>query len=121
MTEAALPKDDPAQTCMTVEPGVCGFVCRIAARPSGKRAVSVNIQDSECRQIQQMAEKVRELTLKELFTPISRNPVYQAAQQSGCHASCVVPAAVLKTVEVAMGMALARDVRMAFGSCEESR
>ena len=106
---------------MTVEPGVCGFVCRVTAQPTGKRAVSLSIEDSECRQIQQMAAKIRELTLKELFTPILRNPVYQAAQQSGCHASCVIPAAVLKTVEVAMGVALARDVRMAFESCEESR
>jgi hypothetical protein len=52
------------------------------------------------------------MTLSELFLPISRNPVYMAAEKSGCHASCVIPAAVLKAVEVAMQMAVARDVQI---------
>ncbi|MBW2193973.1 MAG: hypothetical protein JRF27_09345, partial [Deltaproteobacteria bacterium] len=42
------------------------------------------------------------LTLKGLFIPVTRNPVYLAAEQSGCHLSYPIPAAVLKAVEVAM-------------------
>ena len=46
--------------------------------------------------------------------PVTRNPVYLAAQQSGCHASCPIPMAVLKAAEVAMEMALPRDVSIRF-------
>ena len=50
---------------------------------------------------------------------VSRNPVYLTAEKSGCHTSCVIPAAVLKAVEVAMGMALPREVRITFEPCPE--
>jgi hypothetical protein len=45
---------------------------------------------------------------------MTKNPVYVSAQQAGCHSSCPVPVAVLKAVEVAMEMALPRDVRIKF-------
>ena len=51
--------------------------------------------------------------------PLTQNPVYQAAQASGCHTSCAIPCAVIKAVEVAMGMAVARQVRFDFESKKE--
>ncbi len=50
--------------------------------------------------------------------PVTRNPVYLAAQKSGCHASCPIPMAVLKTAEVAMEMALPREVILQFEPCK---
>ena len=50
--------------------------------------------------------------------PLTANPVYKAAQASGCHASCAIPSAVLKAAEVAMGMAVARPVNFTF-HCEK--
>ena len=82
--------------------------------------VSIDITDSECKQIKMLAGRVAEMSLKELFLPMTRNPVYMAAVKSGCHPSCAIPSAVLKTVEVAMGMALPQDVRFHFdteGKC----
>jgi len=49
--------------------------------------------------------------------PVTRNPVYLAAQKSGCHPSCPIPAAVLKAAEVAMEMALPRDASIRFEPC----
>jgi hypothetical protein len=117
MLEIAVQTDAGALVCMAVDPGICGFPCRISVRPSGRRAAIISVEGSECGQIQRFSERVRDLTLGELFLPAVRNPVYLAAQQVGCHASCVIPAAVLKTAEVAMGMAVARDVRMSFEDC----
>jgi hypothetical protein len=54
------------------------------------------------------------MSLKELFMPLTRNPVYIAAEKSGCHPSCAIPAAVIKAVEVALGMALPKEVRIKF-------
>ena len=38
--------------------------------------------------------------------PLTRNPVVIAAEQSGSHPSCPVPAAVLKVAEAALDLAL---------------
>jgi hypothetical protein len=97
-----------------VESGICGFPCVIEARKEGPRAVSLKIIGSECEHIKRLSEDVVEMGLRDLFMPITKNPVYVSAQQAGCHSSCPVPAAVLKAVEVAMDMALPRDVRIKF-------
>ncbi len=78
------------------------------------RVVSLKITESECEHIKRLSEDVVEMGLRDLFKPITKNPVYVSAQQAGCHPSCPVPVAVLKAVEVAMDMALPRDVRIKF-------
>jgi hypothetical protein len=106
--------------CVTVDPGICGFPCLINARMLDARMVSLKISGSECKQIQRLAKRLGKISMPGLFTPVSRNPVYLAAEKSGCHTSCVIPAAVLKAVEVAMGMALPREVRITFEPCREN-
>ena len=105
-------------TCASVNAGVCGFTCRIEAWKIDKSAAGLEISESECQQIQRFSDLVSKLTLREIFMPVTRNPVYLAAQQSGCHASCPIPMAVLKTAEVAMEMALPREVSMRFEPCK---
>jgi len=97
-----------------VDPGICGFPCVIEARKKGPRSVSLKISGSECKHIKGLSEVVAEMTLRDLFKPMTKNPVYVNAQQAGCHASCPVPVAVLKAVEVAMEMALAKNVLIKF-------
>ncbi len=100
-------------TRVATEPGICGFSCIIEARRSSG-LVSIKIMGSECKQIQRLSKSITEISLEELFRPLTRNPVYLLAQQAGCHPSCPVPVAVLKAVEVAMEMALPRDVLIKF-------
>lgn len=78
------------------------------------KTVRVEITESECKQIQRLSNHLSEISLRELFLPMTRNPVYIAAEKSGCHPSCAIPLAVLKAVEVAWGVALPRDVRIKF-------
>lgn len=82
------------------------------------RTVSLEILGSDCQQIQKLSERLNKISLKELFTPISRNPVYSAVEKSGCHLSCAIPTAVFKAAEVAMEMALPRDVSIRFEPCK---
>jgi hypothetical protein len=107
-------------TCVTVEPGICGFPCLIRAGKLDARTVSLEILGSDCQQIQKLSERLNKISLKELFTPISRNPVYSAVEKSGCHLSCAIPTAIFKAAEVAMDMALPRDVCIKFEACDES-
>ena len=111
--------DNADDTCVAVDPGACGFTCVIRTRSLDKQSVSIEISGSECRQIQRLNERLDQLSLRELFMPLTKNPVYQAAQASGCHASCAIPCAVIKAVEVAMGMAVARQVRFSFEAKKE--
>ncbi|MGW8187991.1 MAG: DUF6951 family protein [Desulfobacterales bacterium] len=99
---------------VTAEPGICGFPCTIKAQKLGNQTVTVEINGSGCKQIQRLSTCLTEMSLKELFMPLTRNPVYMAAEKSGCHPSCSIPAAVLKAVEVALGMALPKEVRIQF-------
>lgn len=99
---------------VTAEPGICGFCCTIKAQKSDNQTVTVEINGSECKQIQRLSISLTEMSLKELFMPLTRNPVYIAAEKSGCHPSCTIPAAVLKAVEVALGMALPKEVNIKF-------
>ena len=98
-----------------MDPGICGFPCVIEVKKEARRSVSIAIRGSDCGQIKKMAKALTSMTLQELFMPATRNPAFTTAQKSGCHPSCVVPVAVLKTVEVAMEMALPKDVHISFG------
>lgn len=109
--------DTAAATCVTVQPGICGFTCRIEVLKKNSRQVSIIISESKCQQILSLANNLTEMSLKELFLPFSRSPVYIAAEKSGCHPSCVIPCAVLKTAEAAMKMALPRPVHIEFEAC----
>jgi hypothetical protein len=106
--------DQHPLTRVAVNPGICGFHCVIEGERKDKYLVALRGRGSECKHIQRLFEKVREVSLRDLFAPISKSPVFQAAQQSGCHPMCPVPIAVLKTAEVTMGMALPRDAEIKF-------
>ena len=99
---------------LSVDPGICGFSCIIEARKGDRETVSLLINDSECKHVKRFSESIKEITLKGLFAPFDANPVYASAQQARCHSSCPIPSAVLEATEVAMGMALPRDVSIEF-------
>ena len=90
------------------------FPASIEGEKKDKYLVELRGQGSECKHIQRFFEQVQEINLRDLFAPISKSPVFQAAQQSGCHPMCPVPIAVLKTAEVTMGMALPKDAEIKF-------
>jgi hypothetical protein len=119
-TTATTNPDDyrTTETCVSVTPGICGFDCLITARRLNKKTVALIIAESECKQIQRLAKHLGKLTLKELFIPVTRNPVYLSAEQSGCHPSCPIPTAALKAAEVALEMALPRNVLIQFEACK---
>jgi hypothetical protein len=112
-----LASQKPKWICVTVEPGICGFECVIKARKTGARQVSLEITGSDCEQIQRLAERLTTLSIKELFTPLSRNPVYVATEKSGCHLSCAIPVAIIKAAEVALELALPQEVHIKFEAC----
>ncbi len=108
-------KDQPEKrgVQVSVEPGICGFSCTIKARIKERWSVQLEI-NSGCEQIQNLSNLLKDITVKDLFLPITRNPLYLSAEQAGCHPSCAVPVAAVKATEVAMGTALPQEVKIEF-------
>jgi hypothetical protein len=97
-----------------VEPGICGFSCQVEARRQDKQHAIIEITGSECELIQKMTENLKEVTVEDLFTPHTKNPVFKAAELTGCHLTCPVPIAVLKAGEAVLELALPRDACLSF-------
>jgi len=106
------------EICVHVMPGICGFIGVIKARKLENRKIGFKISDSECEQVNRLSANLPEMDWKDLFVPLTRNPVYVNAEKSGCHPSCVIPAAMLKAAEVAMEMAIPKDVYFRFQPCD---
>ena len=100
--------------CVRVDPGICGFVCAVYAQKLEARKVKIDIEGSECKQIQRLSELITQIGFRDIFLPLTQNPVFVSAEKAGCHPSCVIPAAVIKAAEVALGLALKRDVVIQF-------
>lgn len=102
--------------CVRVDPGICGFACAVYAQKLEARKVKINIEGSECKQIQRLSELITQIGFRDVFVPLTRNPVFVSAEKAGCHPSCVIPTAVIKAVEVVLGLALKCDVVIQFKS-----
>ncbi len=99
---------------LKIEPGICGFSCEISAFQLGKHLARIEINESDCEQIQGVNMTINELTTQDLFTPLTKNRIFKAAEAAGCHLSCPVPAAIVKAAEVALELALPKDVTITF-------
>ena len=96
-----------------VEPGICGFPGSIRVHKVGRYSVKIELK-SGCQQIKGMASILEEMTMAELFLPVTRNPVYKAAEMANCHTSCIYPTAILKAAEVVLEMALPQEAVIRF-------
>ena len=97
-----------------VEPGICGFCCQVQAWQQNKQCASVKITGSKCKMIRKLTENIQEVTVRDIFTPHTSNPVFKAAEKAGCHLTCPVPVAVLKAAEVALELALPKKASISF-------
>ena len=98
---------------LEVDPGICAFTCLIYAFKDEKYTVRFEIQ-SDCDQIQNLARDLGQVGMKDLFLPMSRNPIFQSAEKSQCHLACPIPCSLVKAAEVALGLALPKKVRITF-------
>ena len=98
---------------LEVDPGVCSFTCSIRAFKDQKHTVRFEIQ-SDCEQIQNLAGELGKVGMKDLFLPLSRNPIFLSAEKSQCHLACPIPCSLVKAAEVALGLALPKKVIIKF-------
>ena len=99
---------------VSVNPGICGFDCKVTAKRSGKRSANIEISGSDCTLIQKLAEHLHDISLQDLFVPLTKNVIFITAEQAGCHLACPVPVAVVKACEVVLGLAVPKDAVISF-------
>jgi len=100
--------------CITVDTGICGFPCQVKAWKKDKRIAGLDISGSECKMIQKLSAALSELSINDLFLPLTKNPIFIHAERAACHLACPVPVAVAKAAEVALGLAVAKEVTLRF-------
>jgi len=101
-------------TRVTVDGGACGYRATIEVEKIDRHTVRVTIH-SECEQITAMNPDLAELNWRRgVFCKMSESCVYQSASQHIKHAACPIPAAILKAIEVEVGIALPKDVVIHF-------
>ena len=100
-------------TKVVVEAGICGFTATIEVTKVSAHKVRVVIV-SECEMLSEMGSQLEELDWRDALRPQGNSPVCNAVFKHTEHAACPVPSAILKAIEVEVGMALPRDVSVRF-------
>lgn len=92
--------------------GVCGFTINVKAVSDSDHNVKLEI-NSDCPNYQKIAKELTELdAYKEIFAKLHMGKVYEAFAKYSPHPSCPGVSGILKTIEVASGLALAQNVSM---------
>ncbi|MGC8626451.1 MAG: DUF6951 family protein [Acidimicrobiales bacterium] len=91
---------------LVVKAGACGFTTRAEARCDDGTHVALAIT-TDCPNYRALPDELQEVdAFREIFGPKCEGDVWQACKTYSPHASCPVPIALLKLVEVAAGLAL---------------
>jgi len=89
-----------------IEAGNCGFHTTVEAEVGDEYQVTLK-SESDCKHIQKLAEDLKEVNaLDEISFRRSSPEILAKGAQYCTHASCPVPVGIIKTVEVAAGLAL---------------
>ncbi|MCL2337958.1 MAG: hypothetical protein FWC60_11130 [Firmicutes bacterium] len=95
-----------------INSGVCGFTTKVRANKINRRQVEVEIT-TECPNIGKMSPNIITVEpYKELFGKLHETETYKIMCEVVSHPTCLVPAGVLKCVEVASELALPKDCHL---------
>jgi len=89
-----------------IHAGVCGFTINVKAVADDDHKVQLEIT-SDCPNYQKIAKELTELdAYQEIFNKLHSGRVYEVFAKYSPHCSCAGVSGILKTVEVAAGLAL---------------
>ncbi len=96
-----------------VHSGICGYEVRVEVTSLDRKHVQVELQTT-CDMCLAMNTDLARLQVKgkghEVLLKMTDSAVYQSASQHIRHPGCVVPAAIIKAIEIEVGVALPEDV-----------
>ncbi|MFA6679450.1 MAG: hypothetical protein WCR96_03040 [Candidatus Methanomethylophilaceae archaeon] len=95
---------------ITIDAGVCRFKTVVNASMTEEGEIAYKIK-SECPAIRELGKNLKPVSMFDAVAiPINENPIYKMCGPYIPHAACPVPCAMVKASEVAVDLALKRDV-----------
>jgi len=92
-----------------IKAGICGFTINVKAVSSDNHKVKLEII-SDCPNYQKMAKELEEVdAFQEIFKKLHMGKVYEVFAKYSPHPSCPGLSGIMKTIEVAAGLALPQN------------
>ena len=95
-----------------VNPGICGMTATIEVSEQSKRIMRFEVK-SDCKRATAI-NKLSPVSLHDALRPPANSTIYLFATKSGVSASCPIPMAILKAIEIEAKTALPRTVNVNF-------
>ena len=97
-----------------IQAGECGNEATVEARRTDVTHVALEFITT-CKHIQELAVAMKALDIAhEMSAPLTETTTYRLATQYVCRNSCIVPAAILKALEVEAGIFLPMPSQIEF-------
>lgn len=101
---------------VNVDPGACRLLSQVIGWIDDDGLLRVEIT-SDCKFVTEFGKRLPPLDVMEVLKmPYSENHIYVQGGKTLKHATCPIPLAVLKCLEVAGGMGVKKDVHLTFRS-----
>ncbi len=101
---------------VNVDPGACRLLSQVIGWIDDDGMLRVEIT-SDCKYVAELGKRLPPLNVMEVLKmPFSENRIYVEGGKTLKHATCPVPLAVLKCLEVAGGMGVKKAVHITFQS-----
>jgi hypothetical protein len=98
---------------VNVEAGICGFTSTIEVSKLSAKRVRVDIT-SNCEMVSELGEQLHNVEWRNALK-FPKNPLLcKYAHRCIRHVACPVPIAILKAIEVEVGITLAKDIAINF-------
>ena len=101
-------------TRVVVESGICGFITTVEVTKVTEYKIRI-VLISDCKAINKLNEQYRELEWTKMYKDQDNFSPYKLIKCLS-HIACPVPVAILKALEVEIGVALPKDVAIRFES-----
>ena len=100
-------------TKVIVHPGICGFDAHLEVKAS-ESTLKLQIK-SECKDVKSLARVLTEIPKQDwMNTEGFAKKIYEYVSRSPRHLSCPIPCAIMKAIEVELGLALKKNVEIKF-------
>jgi len=92
-----------------IDCGICGFKVQVAATSDNGQDVKLEIT-STCPSYEKIAAELKEVdAYNEIFSKLHKGNIYQVFSEHASHQNCPGLSGILKTIEVAAGLALPKN------------
>ena len=106
-------------TKVVVDAGICGFTAIVEVVRLSQRRVRVTAS-SDCEMVSKLNSQLGELDWQDALRQLADSPVYNCASHHIKHPACPIPVAIVKAIEVEVGVALPRDAVIRFETTNHS-